>query len=37
MAVGAIVFILTSLAVFGLVARFGDLPRLMGADPSRRQ
>ena len=37
MAVGAIAFILTSVAVFGLVARFGDLPRLMGADPSRRQ
>ena len=36
MAVGAIAFIVTSVAVFGLVARFGDLPRLMGADPSRR-
>lgn len=36
MAVGAIAFILTSVAVFGLVARFGDLPRLMGADPTRR-
>lgn len=36
MAVAAIAFILTSLAVFALVARFGDLPRLMGADPSRK-
>ncbi len=36
MAVAAIAFILTSLAVFALVARFGDLPRLMGADPSRQ-
>lgn len=36
MAVGAIAFILTSVLAFGLVARFGDLPRLMGADPARR-
>ncbi len=35
MAVGAIFFILVSALVFGLVGRFGDLPRLMGADPSR--
>jgi len=32
MAVGAITFIISSVLVFGLVARFGDLPRLMGAD-----
>lgn len=36
MAVGAIVFILTSVLVFALAARFGDLPRLMGADDARR-
>lgn len=36
MAVGAIVFILASVLAFSLVARFGDLPRLMGADESRR-
>jgi putative spermidine/putrescine transport system permease protein len=35
MAVGAITFILASLVVFGLVGRFGNLPRLMGADQSR--
>ncbi len=35
MAVGAILFIATAAAVFAAVARFGDLPRLMGADPSR--
>ena len=35
MAVGAVTFILASMLVFGLVARFGDLPRLMGADQSR--
>ncbi|MGF1553113.1 MAG: ABC transporter permease [Paracoccaceae bacterium] len=35
MAVGAIAFIAVSLAVFGAIARFGDLPRLMGADTSR--
>lgn len=34
MAVGAITFIVTSVVVFGLIARFGDLPRLMGADQS---
>ncbi|WP_299407386.1 ABC transporter permease [uncultured Roseobacter sp.] len=35
MAVAAITFILVSVAVFSLVARFGDLPRLMGADQSK--
>ncbi len=35
MAVGAITFIGVSVAVFSLVARFGDLPRLMGADQSK--
>ncbi|WP_295317459.1 ABC transporter permease [Roseobacter sp.] len=36
MAVAAITFILVSVIVFSAVARFGDLPRLMGADPSRK-
>lgn len=35
MAVAAITFIVVSVAVFSLVARFGDLPRLMGADQSQ--
>ncbi|MEM7423645.1 MAG: ABC transporter permease subunit [Pseudomonadota bacterium] len=35
MAVGAITFITASILAFGLIARFGDLPRLMGADQSR--
>lgn len=35
MAVAAITFILVSVAVFSAVARWGDLPRLMGADQSR--
>ncbi|MEO1548994.1 MAG: ABC transporter permease [Pseudomonadota bacterium] len=35
MAVAAITFIVVSLLCFSLVARFGDLPRLMGADQSR--
>lgn len=35
MAVGAITFIFVSVAAFSLVARYGDLPRLMGADQSR--
>ena len=34
MAVAAITFITVSVVVFSLVARFGDLPRLMGADQS---
>jgi len=36
MAVAAVTFILVSIAVFSAVARCGDLPRLMGADQSRR-
>ncbi|MFN3613079.1 MAG: ABC transporter permease [Rubrimonas sp.] len=35
MAVAAILFIAVSLIVFGLIGRYGDLPRLMGADPAR--
>jgi putative spermidine/putrescine transport system permease protein len=35
MAVGAILFISVAIVVFALVARFGDLPRLLGADQSR--
>lgn len=35
MAVAAVLFIVVSALVFALVGRFGDLPRLMGADPSR--
>ena len=35
MAVGAITFLTVALIGFGLVARYGDLPRLMGADQSR--
>ncbi|MFK7892249.1 MAG: ABC transporter permease [Granulosicoccus sp.] len=37
MAVAAITFVVSSVLVFGLVARFGDLPRLMGADESRTE
>ncbi|MFT4784236.1 MAG: putative spermidine/putrescine transport system permease protein [Paracoccaceae bacterium] len=33
MAVAAITFIVVSVTAFSLVARFGDLPRLMGAEP----
>ncbi|WP_158964567.1 ABC transporter permease [Chachezhania sediminis] len=36
MAVAAITFITVSVVAFSLVARFGDLPRLMGADTTRR-
>lgn len=36
MAVAAVAFIAVSGAVFAAVARWGDLPRLMGADQSRR-
>lgn len=36
MAVAAITFIVVSIVVFTLVARFGDLPRLMGADQSKK-
>ena len=35
MAVAAVLFIAVSVAVFSAIGRFGDLPRLMGADPSR--
>ena len=35
MAVGAVLFIAVSSAVFAAIGRWGDLPRLMGADPSR--
>jgi putative spermidine/putrescine transport system permease protein len=35
MAVAAITFIAVSLSVFAAIARWGDLPRLMGADQSR--
>lgn len=35
MAVAAITFIAVSIVVFSMVARWGDLPRLMGADQSR--
>jgi putative spermidine/putrescine transport system permease protein len=35
MAVAAITFIAVSVAVFSAVARWGDLPRLMGADTTR--
>jgi putative spermidine/putrescine transport system permease protein len=35
MAVAAITFIAVSILVFSAVARFGDLPRLMGADQSK--
>lgn len=35
MAVAAITFIAVSLAVFSAIARWGDLPHLMGADQSR--
>lgn len=33
MAAVAIVFVATAAVVFGLIARFGDLPRLLGAPP----
>jgi len=35
MAVAAITFIVVSLAVFSAIARWGDLPRLMGAEPTK--
>ncbi|MGI9303286.1 MAG: ABC transporter permease, partial [Gammaproteobacteria bacterium] len=35
MAVGAITFICASILVFAAVSKFGDLPRLMGAEQSR--
>jgi len=36
MAVAAIVFLTVSVLVFAAVARWGDLPRLLGADQSRK-
>ena len=36
MAVGAITFIVTSAVVYSLVGRFGDLPYLLGADPTNK-
>lgn len=36
MAVAAITFLAVSIAVFAAVARWGDLPRLMGADPTQK-
>lgn len=36
MAVAAITFLTVSIVVFSAVARWGDLPRLMGADQSRK-
>jgi putative spermidine/putrescine transport system permease protein len=35
MAVAAVAFITVSIVVFSAIARWGDLPRLMGADQSR--
>ncbi|MEE4188831.1 MAG: ABC transporter permease [Roseobacter sp.] len=35
MAVAAIVFITVSIMVFSAIARWGDLPRLMGAEPAK--
>ena len=35
MAVAAVLFIVVSVVVFGLIGRFNDLPRLLGADRSR--
>ena len=37
MAVAAILFITVSALVFAAIARWGDLPRLMGADPARAE
>lgn len=37
MAVGAITFMVASVVIYGLVGRFGDLPRLLGADPTRER
>jgi putative spermidine/putrescine transport system permease protein len=31
MAVVAVLFVLLAMLIFGLLARFGDLPRLLGA------
>ncbi len=35
MAVGAITFIFSSIVIFSMIARYGNLPRLLGADDSR--
>jgi putative spermidine/putrescine transport system permease protein len=35
MAVGAIMFITATVIVFALIARFGNLPQLLGADPRK--
>ena len=32
MAVVSVVFVVTAVVVFGLIGRFGNLPRLLGAD-----
>jgi putative spermidine/putrescine transport system permease protein len=37
MASVAVMFVLVAILVFGLIARFGDLPRLLGAWSSRDQ
>lgn len=37
MAVAAILFSTVSALVFAAIARWGDLPRLMGADPARTE
>lgn len=36
MAVAAITFLTVSILVFAAVARWGDLPRLMGAEQSKK-
>lgn len=36
MASVAVFFVLTAIVVFGSIARFGDLPRLLGAERARR-
>nr|WP_299852328.1 ABC transporter permease subunit [uncultured Roseovarius sp.] len=35
MAVGAITFIVTSILIFSMIARFGNLPQLLGADNAK--
>jgi putative spermidine/putrescine transport system permease protein len=35
MASASLIFFLAAVVIFGAVGRFGDLPRLLGADPSR--
>ncbi|MEM7521707.1 MAG: ABC transporter permease, partial [Pseudomonadota bacterium] len=36
MAVAAITFLTVSILVFSAIARWGDLPRLLGADETRK-